>query len=101
MGTAATPNVGTLENARNVQAIGIFFNERGSFQDNDYYWLNLTGAYGFPIEGSVTAQIRLETTNITDEQEQIVTSTTTGAPLRSRRSFQQPTKYRLVGSVRF
>ena len=45
---------GTLDNARNVQAIGIFFNERGSFEDNDYYWLNLTGAYGFPIGGSVT-----------------------------------------------
>jgi hypothetical protein len=101
VGTAATPNVGTLENARNVQAIGLFFNPRGSFHDNDYYWLNITGAYGFPIKGSWSGQIRLETTNITNEQEQIVTSTTTGAPLRSRRSFQQPTKYRLIGSIRF
>ena len=28
-------------------------------------------------------------------------STFTSLPLRSRRSFQQPTKYRLVGTVRF
>ncbi len=100
-GTAATPNVGTLENARNQQAIGIFFVPRGSYDDNDNFFLNLTGAWGFPIHSNVTGQLRLETTNVTNEQEQIVTSTHTGYPLRSRRSFQQPRKYRLVGSVRF
>ena len=59
------------------------------------------GAYGFPIKGAWTGQLRLEVSNVTDEQKQIVTSTFTGEPLRSRRSFQQPTKYRLIGSVRF
>jgi hypothetical protein len=100
-GTATTPNVGTLENARNNQPIGIFFVPRGSYDDNDNFFLNLTAAYGFPIHRSVSGQVRLETTNVTNEQEQIATSTHTGYPLRSRRSFQQPRKYRLIGSIRF
>jgi hypothetical protein len=101
IGTATTPNVATLESARNQQPLGIFFVPRGAFDDSDNFWLNLTGAWGFPIRGSVTGQLRLEVTNVSDEQEQIVTSTHTGSPLRSRRSFQQPRKYRLIGSVRF
>jgi hypothetical protein len=100
-GTANAPNVGTLENARNQQQIGIFFVPRGSFDENDMFFLNLTAAWGFPILRSITGQLRLETTNVTNEQELIATSTHTGYPLRSRRSFQQPTKYRLIGSIRF
>jgi len=99
--TATVPAVSTLDNARNNQGNELFLIPRGSIENKDFYFMNLTGAYSFPIRGPVTGQVRLEMTNITNEQVQVATADRTGAPLRSRRSFQQPRKYRLVGAVRF
>jgi hypothetical protein len=89
-----------LDNARNSD-VGVFFTPRGTNDNDDFWWLNLSGAWNFPIKGDWTGGLRLEISNVFDEQTQVATSDQTGAPLRSRRSFQQPRKFRLVGTVRF
>lgn len=95
------PGVPTLQNAINT-GINTFMVPRGSFDNEDFWWLNLTGAFTFPLGyKGLSAQIRSEISNITNEQSQVATSSRTGFPLRSRRSFQQPRKYRLLGSIRF
>jgi hypothetical protein len=97
---AANPSINVLDNARN-SANELFMMPRGSLDNEDFYFLNLTGAWSFPIRGQLTGSLRAEVTNVTNEQDQVATSERTGAPLRSRRSFQQPRKYRLLGSLRF
>jgi hypothetical protein len=96
----SNPNVSLGDNARNT-TINTFLVPRGTFENEDFYWLNLSGAWGFPLGSRLRGQLRLELTNITDEQEQVATSDRTGLPLRSRRSFQQPRKVRVLASLRF
>ena len=74
---------------------------KNTIENEDFFWLNLSGSWGFPIHNRLNGELRLEVTNVTDEQEQVATSDQTGAPLRSRRSFQQPRKVRLLGTIRF
>jgi hypothetical protein len=96
----ANPNVTLLDNARNT-TINLFLTPRGTFDNEDFYFLNTSGAWGFPLGSRLRGQLRLELTNVTDEQDQVATSGRTGAPLRSRRSFQQPTKVRVLASIRW
>ncbi|REJ86226.1 MAG: hypothetical protein DWQ30_00995 [Acidobacteria bacterium] len=97
---ASNPNVALLDNARNT-SINLFLQERGSNNDPDFYWANASVAYAFPLGSRLSGRLRLEATNITDEQELVATSDRTGLPLRSRRSFQQPRKFRLLASITF
>ena len=97
----ANPNVALEDTALNT-TINTFLVPRGSFDNEDLFWLNLSGAWDFPLGfKSLNGQLRAEITNVTSEQETVAVSDRTGFPLRSRRSFQQPRKYRLLGSVRF
>ncbi len=98
--SASNPNVSLSDIARNT-GINLFLTERGEFDNDDFYWANISGAWTFPLGGNVSGRLRLEVTNLTNEQEQVATSTRTLLPLRSRRSFQQPRKMRLLASVRF
>ncbi len=97
---AANPAVSLLDNARNT-GINLYLTPRGTFENDDHYWLNTSAAWTFPLSDRVQGRLRFEVTNLTMEQEQVSTSSRTGFPLRSRRSFQQPRKYRLLASVRF
>lgn len=97
---ASNPNVSLLDNARNT-SINTFLVERGRFENDDFFWANASAAWTFPISGNVNGRLRFEITNLTNEQEQVATSSRTGFPLRSRRSFQQPRRYRILASVRF
>ena len=96
----ANPNVTLLDNARNT-TINLFLTPRGELENEDFFQLNTSAAWGFPLGSRLRGQLRAELTNISDEQEQVATSGRTGAPLRSRRSFQQPRKVRLLASIRF
>ena len=97
---ASNPNVSLLDNARNT-SINLYLTERARFENDDYFWANVSGAWTFPLGGDVSGRLRLEITNLTNEQELVATSTRTGFPLRSRRSFQQPRKMRVLASIRF
>jgi hypothetical protein len=99
--TRATANtVALADNARNT-TINLFLTPRGEFENDDFHWLNLSGAWGFPITSKLRGRVRAELTNVTDEQTQVATSDRTGAPLRSRRSFQAPRRVRLLASISF
>ena len=66
-----------------------------------FYDLNLTLAWGFPIAGDrVKGNLRIEGTNVTNEQDQINTNLY-GEPLRVRREFQRPSTYRAMFGVSF
>ena len=65
-----------------------------------YWWLNLRGAYGFPIGGKVTGEVRLEIQNATNQQDDI--GITGGGEVRNiRRGWQRPRRYRVLLGVRF
>ena len=65
------------------------------------YELNLTLAWSFPIHADrVRGNLRIEGTNVTNEQEQINVNNF-GEAARVRGYFQQPTTYRAMFSVSF
>jgi hypothetical protein len=66
----------------------------------DHWWLNTTFAYGFPIRNQVTAEVRLEVMNTTNEQERVAILDK-GEVRAVRREFQQPRQMRVLGTVRF
>jgi hypothetical protein len=65
-----------------------------------FYDLNLTGAWGFPVAGKVRGQLRVEMTNVTNQQKQ-VDVTINGEPRRLRRSYQRPQAVRTTLSFSF
>ena len=67
----------------------------------DTYTLDLTAAWELPIASRVSASLRVELVNATDEQEQIAVSDETGEPIRVPQSYQTPREVRLVAGVRF
>ncbi len=66
-----------------------------------FYDLNLTLAWGFPIAGDrVKGNLRIEGTNVTNEQDTINTNLY-GEVLPVRREFQRPSTYRAMFGVSF
>jgi hypothetical protein len=66
-----------------------------------FFDLNLTVAWGFPIyQDRVRGNLRLEGTNVTNEQDQINTNLY-GEPLPVRREFQRPSTYRAMLGISF
>jgi hypothetical protein len=65
-----------------------------------HWWLNLSGAYAFPIFKKVTGDLRLEVQNATDNQEQL-SATGRGEARTLRRGWQRPRRLRVLFGVRF
>jgi len=72
----------------------------GTRRLGSFYDLNLTGAWGFPLGGTVRGEWRVEATNVTDEQEQINVNIY-GEPQRVRRDFQRPRQIRTLVTISF
>ncbi|HVR29982.1 MAG TPA: carboxypeptidase regulatory-like domain-containing protein [Thermoanaerobaculia bacterium] len=72
----------------------------GTRRLDGFYDLNLSAAWSFPIRGDVRGELRVEGTNVTNEQEQINVGLY-GEPMRVRRDFQRPRQLRSMLSVRF
>jgi len=80
--------------------VSVPLEERGSREITSHWWLNLSGAYAFPLGSKVSGEVRLEIQNATDNQRQVgVESDGEVRPLR--RGFQRPRRLRLLGSVKF
>jgi len=75
--------------------------KNGERRLDSFYDLNLTVAWGFPISGDrVKGNLRIEGTNVTNEQDQINTNLY-GEVLPVRREFQRPSTYRAMLGVSF
>jgi hypothetical protein len=75
--------------------------KNGERRLDGFYDLNLTVAWGFPIHADrLRGNLRVEGTNVTNEQEQINVNNF-GEAVRVRGDFQQPTTYRAMFSVSF
>jgi hypothetical protein len=72
----------------------------GSRHIDPHYWVNLSGAYGFPMWKEMTGEFRLEVQNVTNEQDQIGI-TGRGEARALRRVFQRPQRFRALFGVRF
>ena len=64
----------------------------GSRHIDPHWWLNLSGAYGFPVWKRMTGELRLEVQNATDQQDQIGV-TSRGEARALRRAFQRPRRF--------
>jgi hypothetical protein len=86
--------IGTLTTTRYIQP-------RDANALEDLMSLNLTGGWSFPIAGPMDGSLKLEVTNVTDEQEQIDVVLATGVPQPARGFFSQPREIRALAGVRF
>jgi outer membrane receptor protein involved in Fe transport len=80
--------------------IPIAFDPEGSEHVGSHWWLNLSGAYSFPIHKNVFGDFRLEVQNATDNQEQL-SATGRGEARTIRRGWQRPRRYRALFGIRF
>ena len=75
--------------------------KNGERRLDGFYELNLTVAWSFSIHADrVRGNLRVEGTNVTNEQEQTNVGNF-GEPLRVRGNFQQPSTYRAMFGVSF
>jgi hypothetical protein len=74
--------------------------KNGTRRLDGFYDLNLSAAWGFPLFRDVTGEVRLEGTNVTNQQEQINVGLY-GEPMRVRRDYQRPRQIRSLLSVKF
>ena len=103
-GTLVSAGPLSREDRQRDQLIDLFFVPRGAFEHDDFHQLNsLSLAGDFPLSGSRAAGARSGWRPSTSPPNRNSWRPVArrGAPLRSRRSFQEPRKLRLVGSVRF
>lgn len=69
---------------------------------DDHYWMNLSGAWGFPLgKEGLDGEIRLEITNVLDDQDLTGVRGNDGRPGSSKRYWTQPRKLRLLATLRF
>ena len=80
--------------------VGVPLEVEGNRHIDPHYWVNLSGAYGFPMWKKMTGEFRLEVQNVTNEQDQIGV-TGRGEARALRRSFQRPQRFRALFGVRF
>jgi hypothetical protein len=88
---------------RDDPLVGVFLplEKNGERRLDGLYSLNLTLAWSFPIYADrVRGNLRVESTNVTNEQEQTNVNNF-GEAVRVRGDFQQPTTYRAMFSVSF
>ena len=84
-----------------IGSVYIPLEKNGERRLDSFYDLNLTLAWGFPLwSDKVTGNLRIEGTNVTNQQDQINTNLY-GEPLRVRREFQRPSTYRAMFGVSF
>jgi hypothetical protein len=81
-------------------AVTVPLEPEGSRHIDPHYWVNLSGAYGFPMWKELTGEFRLEVQNVTNEQDQIGV-TGRGEARALRRVFQRPQRFRALFGVRF
>jgi hypothetical protein len=72
----------------------------GSSHIASHWWVNMSGAYAFPVHKKVSAEFRLEVQNVTDNQEQL-SATGRGEARAIRRGWQRPRRLRALFGVRF
>jgi hypothetical protein len=80
--------------------VAVPFEPEGSEDVTSHWWLNLSGAYSFPIWKNLTGDFRLEVQNATDNQEQL-SATGRGEARTLRRGWQRPRRYRALFGIRF
>jgi hypothetical protein len=76
------------------------FEPEGSERIDSHWWLNLSGAYAFPIYKQVLGDFRVEIQNATDNQDQL-SATSRGEARTLRRGWQRPRRFRALVGIRF
>ena len=100
-GTVTPPNAGSATGSlESFDPLTVNFESENVRRLGDYWWVNTSVAWLFPLPGEVNGQLRLESTNITNEQD-LISVTGTGFPQNSRREFQRPTQHRFVFNLSF
>ncbi len=79
----------------------LFVEPRGSREIGSIWWANLNLAWKFPLGSRANGDLRLEATNIDNQQDLVGVSESQGRPLASKRYWAQPTKYTLTTAFRF
>ncbi len=94
-------NITTGDGIPDSTAVGISVEPLNSRRMDAFYWLNLSGAYGFPLSSNkVTGELRVEIQNVLDSQDQVgITGRGEVRPLR--RGFQRPRRFRVLAAVKF
>ena len=100
--TVFQPPTTRSDTVYSVEALRTFLEPRGSLENGDRWSINLSGSWAFPLgRPGLEGWLRVEAYNVINRQEQISTNSRTGAPRRSRRSFQRPRTMRVLAGVRF
>ncbi len=76
-----------------INTVYIPLERNGTRRLDPHYDLNMSFAWTFPIRSEFTGQVRIEGTNVTNQQDQINVGLY-GEPLRVRREFQRPRQWR-------
>ncbi len=95
-------NITTGDGIPDSTAVGISVEPLNSRRMDAFYWLNLSGAYGFPLSkgNKVTGELRVEVQNALNDQDQVgITGRGEVRPLR--RGFQRPRRLRVLAGVKF
>ena len=99
--TVTPPSVGsTTGSLEAFDPLNVNLEPENERRLDDYWWVNTSVAWLFPLGSNVNGQLRLESTNVTNEQDLIAVGAT-GFPRNSRREFQRPTQHRFVFNVSF
>jgi hypothetical protein len=100
-GSVVPPSTGSATGSiENFDAITVLFEQENRRRLDDYWWVNTSVAWLFPLGGNVNGQLRVESTNVTNEQD-LISVGGTGFPRNSRREFQRPTQHRFIFNVSF
>ena len=100
--TVFRPPTSRSDQVYSVEALRTFLEPRGSLENGDMWSINLSGSWAFPLgRPGLEGWLRIEAYNVVNRQQQISTNSRTGAPRRSRRSFQRPRTMRVLLGVRF
>jgi hypothetical protein len=83
-----------------TNGLDVVVEPNGTRKLDSHWMLNLGASWGFPLGNKLRGEVRVEGTNVTDNQEQILISDR-GEVRRVRREFQRPRQFRLLASVKF
>ncbi len=82
-------------------SVGVPLEAPGSRELSSHWWMNLSGAYGFPLSRNrVLGELRVEIQNVTNNQDQVGV-TSRGEARALRRGFQRPRRFRVLASIKF
>jgi hypothetical protein len=88
----------TGNNARSA-SVGLQIEPVGTRRLDDFYQLNLSAAWGFPLGAGLRGNVRLEGLNITDQQD-LLHVDNRGEVRPIRRDFQRPRQFRALFSIK-